>query len=76
MKNAWIIVALGVLAFAAAGATSTTPRERLQVVYQGAPGNYQLYIFGGESLRCRGDELKISRDERGDGDGPIIVECR
>lgn len=75
MKTKLIYAVLFLLAFGAAGATST-PKERLQVVYQGTPGNYQLYIFGGQALRCRGDNLKITRDERGDGDGPIVVECR
>ena len=73
MKNRLIYGFLLLLAFSAAGATS---RERIQVVYEGSPANYQLYIFGGQALRCRGENLRISRDERGDGDGPIVVECR
>ena len=69
---------LGALLLLALGAASATPsiREKIQVVYQGSPANYQIYIFGGSALRCRGSNLHISRDERGDGDGPIIVECR
>lgn len=72
--NLLILAVLGLLALTAAGA-STARRERIQFVYQGSPANYQLYIFGGQSLRCRGDQLHISRDERGDGDGPIVIEC-
>lgn len=75
MKTGFLVSILCLLAFAAAGATPTV-RERVQVVYQGSPGSYQLYIFGGQALRCRAEDLHISRDERGDGDGPIVVECR
>ncbi|HEX5426542.1 MAG TPA: hypothetical protein VFW94_23545 [Candidatus Acidoferrales bacterium] len=75
MKRYLILAILLLLAFAAADATST-PRERVQVVYQGAPGNYLLYVFGGQALRCRAEDLHISRDERGDGDGPIVIACR
>ena len=72
-KLIWI-TALAVATFAAAGATST--KDRIQVVYDGSPANYSLYIFGGQALRCRAENLKISRDERGDGDSPIVIECR
>lgn len=75
MKTSLLIGVLCLLAFAAAGATPTA-KERVQVVYQGSPGAYQLYIFGGQALRCRGNNLHVTRDERGDGDGPIVVECR
>lgn len=75
MKTSLLIAVLCLLAFAAAGATPTA-KERVQVVYQGSPGAYQLYIFGGQALRCRAEDLHISRDERGDGDGPIVIECR
>ena len=75
MKTSLLIAVLCLLAFAAAGATPTA-KERVQVVYQGSPGAYQLYIFGGQALRCRTEDLHISRDERGDGDGPIVIECR
>ena len=68
-------LAIGLLlTFAAAGAS--TAREKIEVVYQGSPASYRLYIFGGQALRCRGDNLKITRDERGGGDGPIVVECK
>lgn len=69
-----ILAALLVLAFAGANATAT--RDKIEVVYQGSPANYQLYIFGGQALCCRGNDLHVARDERGDGDGPIVVECR
>lgn len=75
MKTIYI-AALTMLTFAAAGATSTRTQNRIQVVYDGSPANYSLYIFGGQALRCRAENLKISRDERGDGDGPIVIECR
>ena len=76
MKSKLLFATVLLLAFAAAGATTTTPRERVQVVYHGEPGNYSLYVFGGQALRCRAEDLHITRDERGDGDGPIVVECR
>ena len=75
MKTSLLIAVLCLLAFAAAGATPTA-KERVQVVYQGSPGAYQLYIFGGEALRCPAANLHVTRDERADGDGPIVVECR
>lgn len=69
-----IYVGAALLAFAAAGATPTS-KERIQVVYDGSPANYRVYIFGGQALRCRSEDLHVSRDEHGDGDGPIILEC-
>lgn len=51
--NLLILAALGLLAL-------TARRERIQFVYQGSPANYQLYIFGGQSLRCRGELTQIS----------------
>lgn len=76
MKRAlWILAACSLLAFTASDAT-TTRRERIQVVYDGSPANYQLWIFGGQALRCRGNNLHVTRDERGDGDGPIVVSCQ
>lgn len=69
-----ILAALLVLAFT--GASAAAKHDKIEVVYQGSPANYQLYIFGGQALRCRGDNLHVARDERGDGDGPIVVECR
>lgn len=75
MRKLIFIAAALILVFASAGAASRTT-ERIQVVYQGSPANYQLYVFGGQSLRCLAGNLHISRDERGDGDGPIIIECR
>lgn len=76
MKRAlWILAACSLLAFTASDAT-TTRRERIQVVYDGSPANYQLWIFGGQALRCRSNNLHVTRDERGDGDGPIVVSCQ
>ena len=62
------------LTFAAAGAATT--KQRIQVVYDGSPVNYRVYIFGGESLRCRAEDLHVTIDEHGDGDGPVVMECR
>ena len=76
MRKAIYLIAALVLPFACASATSRSSRDSIQFVYQGSPANYQLYIFGGQALRCRGSNLHISRDERGDGDGPIVIECR
>ncbi|MDE2103714.1 MAG: hypothetical protein KGL39_41135 [Patescibacteria group bacterium] len=77
MKNKMAILAsIFLLTFVSADASSRKTTEKIEIVYQGTPANYQIYIFGGDSLRCRGENLHVSRDERGDGDGPIIVECR
>lgn len=73
MKKLIYIGTAAILTFAAAGAATT--KERIQVVYDGSPANYRVYIFGGQALRCRGEDLRVSRDEYGDGDGPIILEC-
>ena len=75
MKYALGVFALVVLAFVLPG-NAYSRRSRIECVYQGAPANYQLYIFGGQALRCEGNHLHISRNEQGDGDGPIIIECR
>lgn len=69
-----LYIGAAALTFAAAGAATT--KERIQVVYDGSPANYRVYVFGGQALRCRGDDLRVSRDEYGDGDGPIILECK
>lgn len=76
MKSKLLLGLLLALAFTAANSTERAPRDRVQVVYQGAPGNYEIYLFGGRSLRCRAENLHIYRDEQGDGDGPIRIECR
>lgn len=74
MKKLIYTGAVAILTFAAAGAATT--KERIQVVYDGAPASYRVYIFGGQALRCRAEDLHVSRDEHGDGDGPIVLECR
>lgn len=74
MKKLIYIGAAALLTFAAAGAVTT--KQRIQVVYDGAPANYRVYVFGGEALRCRAEDLRVTRDEQGDGDGPIVLECR
>ena len=72
--NKLIYVGAALLTFAAAGAATT--KQRIQVVYDGSPANYRVYVFGGEALRCRAEDLHVTIDEHGDGDGPVVVECR
>ena len=74
MKKLIYIGAAALLTFAAAGAVTT--KQRIQVVYDGAPANYRVYVFGGEALRCLAQVLNVTIDEHGDGDGPVVVECR
>lgn len=74
MKKLIYIGAAALLTFAAAGAVTT--KQRIQVVYDGSPANYRVYVFGGEALRCRAQDLHVTIDELGDGAGPVVVECK
>lgn len=73
MKNT---IFFAFLAFASAGATThTTPKAKIQLIYQAQPnGDYRLFLFGSEkSLVCEEKDIKIV--SQGDAVSPLVIEC-
>lgn len=72
MKNTIFLL----LAFASAGAaTHTTPKAKIQLIYQAQPnGDYRLFLFGGDkALVCEEKDIKIV--SQGDAVNPLIIAC-
>ena len=71
----FIILALILMAFVSADATSR-PKSHIEVVYQPqANGDYRLFIFGSDrTLVC--EEKPIQIIQQGDAVNPVIIECK
>lgn len=65
-----LFLALAILAYASADATTRKSGERIQVVIRGEDGGpWRAYVFG---ARCSG----MLTVERTGGDDPVVIVCR
>ncbi len=76
MKSKYLYILAALLAFGAAGATSSRTKSTINVVYvPQANGGYRLFLFGGDrTLVCEEKPLRIV--EQGDAINPVVLECK